>query len=131
MDDAPRPSRRDRGIAIGTGLLLTAVALMGADRPPPPGFLAVVVVAGALSVLIAFALPRWRAARAPHRLTRGPAAQGALVGALIWLIFYLLPFSGEPSITPSVGDHLIGVGVSVLLGAGGAWLLARIARRPE
>jgi hypothetical protein len=114
-------------IALGTGVLILLVALMGADHPPPPGFVAVVVGALALSLVIALALPRWRVGSARHPWRR-PAVEGALTGPAVWLLVVLLPFSGEPTVSPTIADHLIGVGLAATLGAVGATALARIAR---
>ncbi len=122
-----RPTRRDWAIALGTGLGLILVALVGADRPPPPGFLAVVMGASILALLTAFALPRWRG-RGTHRQPWRPAAEGALVAVALWLIAVLLPFTGEPTVAPSATDRLIGAGVAAALGAIGASVLARISR---
>lgn len=123
----PRPTRRDWVIALGTGLGLILVALMGADRPPPPGFLAVVIGASILAPLIAFALPRWRGPGARRQPWR-PAAEGALVASALWIVAVLLPFSGEPTVSPSATDRLIGAGVAAALGSIGATVLARITR---
>jgi hypothetical protein len=52
---------------------------------------------------------------------------GAATGVALWLIALLLPFSGEPTISMTVIDHLIGAAVAASLGGLGAALLARIA----
>ena len=123
---ARQPGRRDWTIAAGTGVVLTVIALMGADWPPPPGFIAVAIGAAILSRLIAFALPRWRHREERHSIRR-PAVEGALVCAVMWLAVVLLPFSGEPTVSPGIGDYLIGGLVAATVGALGAALLASIA----
>lgn len=124
-----RPTRRDAVIAATVGAFVVLVAFLGADKPPPPGFLAVVVLAVSLSGLVAFALPRWRATKAiPQcRSIRGPAAQGALVGLVYWLIALALPMSGEPSITMTPLDYLLAAAVAASLGAAGAMVLFNLA----
>lgn len=124
-----RPTPRDWLIAGTTGLFLVTVAYLGADKPPPPGFLVVVLMAVALTGLVAFALPRWRATKALPQCgkARSPALQGAVVGLALWAVALLLPFSGEPTITPGVLDYAIGAALAASLGAAGAAILARLS----
>lgn len=124
-----RPTARDWAIAAATGLFLAAVAFLGADKPPPPGFIAVLLMAAALTGLVAFALPRWRATKALPQCgkARSPAVQGAVVGVAMWAIALLLPFSGEPTNTLGVLDYAIGAALAASLGAAGAAILARLA----
>ncbi len=105
------------------------VALLGADKPPPPGFAVVAVVAAALIALVAFAMPRWRATKARPRRGQvpGPAVQGAHAGAALWATAVLLPFTGEPTITPGYAHYAIGAAVAAALGAATTALLARLA----
>jgi uncharacterized membrane protein YccC len=125
---ACRPQRRDWAIAILTGVAIVVLALLGADKPPPIGFLAVVAAAVGLSVAIAMSLPRWRRVSGSRwRRTGRAASEGAATGVALWLIAVLLPFSGEPTISMTVIDHLIGAAVAASLGGLGAALLARIA----
>lgn len=112
-------------IGVSTGLLVVVVACLGADWPPPPGFVALVVAAAVLAVLISVALPRWRARGS--RSLAGPAAQGAAVVVAMWWGAALLPFTGEPTVSPSLWDHLIGAGLAAGVGAIGGAVLARIA----
>lgn len=108
---------------------MVGLGLLGADRPPPPGFLVVVLMAAALVVLIAFAMPRWRAVKGLPECNRvrGPAGQGAAVGLALWLLALLLPFSGEPSVELTVADHLVSGALAASIGALVATVLARIA----
>lgn len=124
-----RPTPRDWIVAGATGGFVVLVAFLGADKPPPPGFIAVVVLAMSLVGLVAFVLPRWRAIKAvPQcRSIRGHAAQGAVVGVVYWLLAMALPFAGEPSITPTVLDYLIAAAVAASLGAAAAAILFNIA----
>jgi hypothetical protein len=120
---------RDWVIAAATGILFIAVAFVGADKPPPPGFAVVAIMAAALTALVAFALPRWRTTKAlPERgKAPGPAVQGALVGTALWAAAVLLPFTGEPTINPGFADYVIGAALAASLGAVVAALLARLA----
>ena len=124
-----RPTARDWLIAGVTGLFLLTVAFLGADKPPPPGFVVVVLMAAALTGMVAFALPRWRATKALPQCgkLRSPAVQGAVVGVALWAIALLLPFAGEPSVTPGAFDYVIGAALAASLGAAGAAILARLA----
>ena len=125
----PRPTARDWWIASGVGAFVVAVALLGADRPPPAGFLAVVAMALSLVGLIAVALPRWRATKAVRecRSLRAPAVQGAVVGVSYWLVALALPFTGEPSIALAWSDYVLAAAVAASLGAAGAAVLSRLA----
>lgn len=124
-----RPTPRDWLIAGAVGGFVVVLGLLGADKPPPPGFVVVVLMALSLVGLIAYVLPRWRAVKAvPEcRSIRGHAAQGALVGVAYWLIAVALPISGEPGITPSVIDYVVAAAVAASLGAAGAAILFNIA----
>jgi len=124
-----RPLRRDWVIASAVGLFLVSVAFLGADKPPPPGFLYVIAMAGVVTLLVAFAMPRWRATKAlPEcRSPRGPTAQGAVVGVGLWLVALAVPGMGEPSIQLTLIDYLVGGALAASLGALGAALLARLA----
>lgn len=124
-----RPSVRDWMIAGAVGGFVLVIAFLGADKPPPPGFLAVILMALSLVGLVAFALPRWRAVKAvPQcRSIRGHAAQGALVGVVYWLIALALPITSDPSITPTVIDYLIAAAIAASLGAAGAAILFNVA----
>lgn len=128
-ESSKRPTTRDWLIAGATGLFLVTVAFLGADKPPPPGFVGVIVMASALAGLVAFALPRWRATKALPQCgkARSPAVQGAVVGVLLWAIAVLLPFSGEPTITLGLIDYAIGAAMAASLGAAGAAILSRLA----
>jgi hypothetical protein len=109
-------------IFFGAWLLL-AIAL--ADFPPPPGFVILVLILLACSLLVYLRIPvylRWRAEGADGRLLR-VARDGALGGGAIALLSLLSP--GEPSIQPELSDRLIGT--SVLIGLGVANALAAYA----
>lgn len=112
----------DRTIAaVSAGVLFVAtvlVGLAGADKPPPPGFLLLVVSLAAVCTLaftrIAHHLKR-RAAGA-----RGSGVRLALEGAAAGIVVMVaLGITGPASGTPpmSMADRLIGIGV---MAAGGA-----------
>lgn len=105
------------------------VALLGADKPPPPGFLLVLAMIISLVLLIAFTMPRWRATKAvPQcRSLRGPGVQGAVAGVAYWLIALALPISGEASITMTPVDYVVAAAVAASLGAAVATVLFNLA----
>jgi len=121
------------GAVLGsaTFLALVALALAGADRPPPPGF--VLVVAGAAVCatlvwrLIPRALARWDSSGAWSALV-WVGGVGALVGAVTAGILLLLS-PGEPSIRPiPVIAVMTWFAVLIVGGAVGALFLLTVAR---
>jgi hypothetical protein len=119
---------------FGTWLLL---ALAIADFPPPPGFLALILLACALLVYLRVpAYLRWRAEGAQGRVLR-VARDGFLAGGVIALLSLLSP--GEPGIQPGLSDRLIGISVLIGLGvvnalaafAFGLWLCQRTLGMPR
>ena len=123
-------------ISIGrlAGLLTAlggiAIMLAGSDRPPPPGFLAVIVTAVVLGTATAVLVPRMlrRADRVGAvRATLAAVAVGAAVGAAVALV-YAVVGPGEPS-TPAPGpaDLAILVVIVAVAGAVAGALIAALA----
>jgi hypothetical protein len=117
-------------VAVGFVLVLAA----GADRPPPPGFIRVVVLAAVLGVLVRVLLPqglaRWSAAGPRSALARAGAV-GALVSVLIWGAASLAP-GGDPSVDVGTGARIIGLVVACVLGmlvATGVLTAGRVLQR--
>lgn len=112
-------------IAIGrlAGLLTAlggiAMMLAGSDRPPPPGFLAVIATAVVLGFAVAVLVPRMlgRADRVGAlRAALAAVGVGAAIGAAVALP-YIAVGPGEPS-TPAPGPADLAVFVVVVAGAG-------------
>ena len=133
--------RRVRGEAriaavctVGLFLLLTAVALAGADRPPPPRFTWLVIAFGVLSAVAHLRLKNHLSAlrRTGGGQPGAVALEGCAAGFSLGLFAVVLG-GGEPSVTPSLLDRLMGFGVLGVLGAGCAlalwWIAARMQRR--
>jgi drug/metabolite transporter (DMT)-like permease len=119
---------------VGLFLLLTAVALAGADRPPPPRFTWLVIAFGVLSAVAHLRLKNHLSAlrRTGGGQPGAVALEGCAAGFSLGLFAVVLG-GGEPSVTPSLLDRLIGFGVLGVLGAGCAlalwWIAARMQRR--
>lgn len=120
--------------AGGLFLFLSAVALAGADRPPPPRFGGLVVAFGVISGV---AYRRLRKRLSHRRLTSADQAFGAAcegwVAGLGLALFALVAGRGEPGVMPSLHARLIGFGVMGALGACAAlmlwWIAAGLQRR--
>jgi drug/metabolite transporter (DMT)-like permease len=104
--------------AAGLFILAIAIALVGADKPPPPGFLWLVGLIGILCVVAFFRLQRHLAASRSGRWVTGlrVGLEGMAGGGLVMLVLALFG-TGEPSVTVSTGDRLVGAGAAALMGA--------------
>jgi hypothetical protein len=112
MKARQKTALRVAGVFFGIWLLL---ALAIADFPPPPGFLVLVLILLACTLLVYLRVPvylRWRAQGARWRILR--VARDGLLGGAIALLSLLSP--GGPSIQPGLSDRLIGIGVLICLG---------------
>lgn len=97
------------------------IALAAADFPPPPGFMLLVAILAACSVLVYRRVPAylgWGARRAKGRLLR-VVRDGAIGGGTIALLLMLVS-AGEPSVQPGPIDRLIWLALLVALGVGNA-----------
>ncbi len=91
----------------------------GADHPPPPGFLALVLVDLAAAFVVyrrIFVYGTWSRTRRPQRWLRA-ALDGILAGLLIAGLAWLLPFGGEPSIQRPVTAVVLWFGALAAVGA--------------
>lgn len=114
----PDATRRfARRLALTFFFAWLVALLIGADFPPPPGFMLIVLLDAIAAVGILYRVPhylQWQAARRPSRLVR-VLGDGVVVG----VSFALLPMlvgSGEPSVVPAVTDRLIWFAVLAAIG---------------
>lgn len=112
------------------GVLVVVIGLAGADRPPPPGFVWMLVAGVVLGVAVRVFAPRalvvWDSRGAAAVLWRA-AVLGMAVGATVGALAAGFA-SGEPSVVVSPGARLIGVIVLAAAGAAGSVCLAAAAR---
>ena len=102
-----------------------AVLLAGADRPPPPGFIAVVLIDLVAAVVVYRRVPvyvAWARARRPGRWLRA-LLEGAAAGLIVAGLAWVLPFGGEPSIERSTTAVLTWFAVVTTIGAANALLI--------
>lgn len=105
----------------------SALALTGADWPPPIGFLWLEALLAALAVIVYFRVRSRLATGARGRRNPPAAFEGFVAGLVSGLILLLVRSPGEPDITPTSVDNLIGFAVVGLMGAVAAqalWALA-------
>lgn len=96
-------------IAVGFFVFWLAVLYAGADHPPPPGFVLLVLLVAVAAVLVYVRTPTyvaWAATRRAGRLWR-VLGEGCAVGALFGVAPLLLPGGGEPSVTPGWEAYLV------------------------
>lgn len=113
------PTTFARCLGGGFFLVSTAVALAGADHPPPIGFLVLVAVLAIISWLVARIVPTyidWSSARRPWRKAR-VLGQGAVGGVLAWGALGLLNRTKEPSVDPGIAHTLLGFAVLAVIAA--------------
>jgi hypothetical protein len=131
-DAARSDGRRRLAARLGwaSGALFVPVMAAGADRPPPPGFLLIVVYGALLGVVVWRALPLlldlWDARGAGRALVRAALA-GFLAGLALVGVTTVLS-TGEPSIAVGPVARLIGFTVVGAVGALGAVALAVTGR---
>lgn len=118
-----------------SGLGFVALALAGADWPPPPGFAVLIAIGVLLGLAVAVLLPKaltvWRQRGAAAALWRS-GALGMAAALASWALLGALPFSGEPSSQPPAAHILIGfatVGLLGALGAAGVVIAGRLLTR--
>lgn len=106
-------------LAVTAFVMIVGLALLGADRPPPPGFLVVVALAAGYAAGIRMLVPRLL------RLTTGRSLVLAGLWAAAWCLLgwtLTLPF------TPWSPWLLVGLLVVCVLGATGGVLIMAFAR---
>jgi len=93
------------------------VLLAGADFPPPPGFIWIVVAVAVCAAVVYWRVPTyidWSRTRRPRRYWR-VFLDGAVAGLLIALPF-VIGGSGEPSVTMQPLDYAIWFAVLAVMG---------------
>ena len=120
-------------IAIGFFVFWLLVLLAGADKPPPRGFLWIVLAVVVCAAVVYWRIPtyiRWQRTRRPSRYWR-VVLDGCVAGLLVALPFALRG-SGEPTVTPQMRDHVIWflvVGMMGVLNAITLYVLATLLAR--
>jgi hypothetical protein len=106
-------------IAAGFFFIWLGILYAGADHPPPPGFLLLVVLDLIAAIAVFFRVPAyggWSGARRRHRIVR-VLSEGLVTGLLVAAVVALVPFGGEPSRARPAATYLIWFAV---VGAAGA-----------
>jgi len=128
--EPPAPSGRESARRFAKRLALAfffawlVMQMAIADRPPPPGFLLLVlldaIAAGGIYYRVAHYL-QWQSSCRPHRplLVLGDGVVIGLSSALVIMLFS----AGEPSVTPTAIDRLIWFAVFAAIGIANATLV--------
>ena len=113
--------REARGLVIALIFFFgwLGILLAGADFPPPPGFVLIVLIDLLAAIVVYWRVPtyvEWSMTRRPYRLLQA-LGEGLVAGLLVALVVLLTPWSGEPSVQPGLTDNLI---LFAVLGSVGA-----------
>lgn len=95
------------------------ILLAGADFPPPPGFVLIVLIDLLAAIVVYWRVPTyldWSRTRRTYRLLQA-LGEGFAAGLLVALVAMLSPSSGEPSVQPRWVDRLIWFAVLGSVGA--------------
>ena len=117
-------------LACASGLLvgLVATAFAGADKPPPLGFLWLVVILAAASVGVFIRLKRHLASgRAGERRRARLVGVEGMIGGVGVAVALAAIGGGEPSVVVSLESRLLGLALAAAVGAILAltvWLIA-------
>lgn len=138
MEPTPKRIRRlSRVLAIAFSGAWLVILLAGADRPPPPGFLWVVLLDGIAGYLVYRGIPvyaRWARNRERRRKLR-VLAHGAAVGLAFALFVQWVPKDNANRPSHSVVERLAWYGIVGTVGVVNAFAVygvgAWIGRRPE
>lgn len=86
-----------------------SILLAGADKPPPPGFVVIILIDLLSAGVVYWRVPTYMAWSTARRRYRLPQAllEGFVAGLLVALVVMLLPWAGEPSVQPRLVDRLI------------------------
>lgn len=109
-------------IASGFFCVWLAILYAGADHPPPPGFVLLIVLDLAAAGGVYVRIPtyvRWSRTRRSHRLLLA-VMDGLAAGLLIALVTQLTPIGGEPSVEPGLMAYVIWYAVLGAVGAANA-----------
>ncbi len=113
-------------LAIGFFVAWVTILLLGADWPPPPGFVWIVVLDVIAAILVYLRIPvyiNWCRNEKPYRSVRA-AMEGLLVGTFFGAAVLIFHAQGEPGInTPPFSAHAIWIAVLGSVGAVNAWLV--------
>jgi hypothetical protein len=108
-----------RFFAVGFFLFWLAVLYAGADHPPPPGFLLLVLIDLGCAVVVYYrtgTYQEWIKGRKKNRFWR-VLGDGLLTGLVIAALVMIFPGGGEPSApTPGLLDRLIWFAIVGLMG---------------
>ncbi len=121
-------------IAAGFCLAWLLIALAGADRPPPVGFLVLLPVFLVGGLLVYWRIPAyadWKSQSRSWRILR-VIAEGTAAGLGFAIALHAFPWSGEPGIRPSGIHAFIWLAVLGALGATNALIAYHLAAgRPK
>ncbi len=104
-------------MAGGTFVGLVVVGLVGADKPPPVGFLVWVVLAAVVSGVLWWRSPRWA--------SRASGARDFAVLALFAGIV-VVAIGGEPTVEVTASARLATIAVVAGLGTLAGWVLGPV-----
>lgn len=108
--------------AAGFFLIWLGILYAGADHPPPPGFLLLVVLDLIAAIAVFLRVPvygSWSRARRRHRIVR-VLCEGLVCGLLVAAAVALAPFGGEPSRAGPGAAYLIWFAIAGAAGAANA-----------
>lgn len=112
----------------------SALALAAADWPPPVGFLWLEALLATLAVIVYVRVRSRLTSRAQGRRNLPAAFEGLVAGLVSGLILLFSISHGEPDVTPTSVDNLVGfaaIGFAGAVVAQTLWALAVwIGRRP-
>ena len=103
-------------------ILWLGILYAGADHPPPPGFVLVILIDLAASAVIYLRVPvylNWYINHKKYRLLR-ICLEGLLAGLMVGMLMILLPGSRQPGFTPTQLDRFIWLAVLGLVGMANA-----------
>lgn len=131
LDAAPGARRRMAGrLGWVVGVLFVVVMALGADYPPPPGFVLLVVVAVVLGVVVGRLVPPllrlWDACGALRALGRA-AVVGFAGGAVIWALASTIQLVTAAD-GVGLGAQALGLSISGGTAALGAVAVAAMSR---
>lgn len=103
--------------AVGAFGATSALALAGADWPPPVGILGLEALLAVLAVVVYLRVSARLAAREQGRRTAAAAFEGLAAGWAAGVMLLLMVSPGEPDVAVTSVDNAVGFAVIGLLGA--------------